>query len=161
MMRYYTMSSERYRIINLSLPNRLCVNNRSAMEESVPWLKLFGQPSFWACVLAHACQNNCFFVLLSWLPTYFHDGFPQAKGWVVNMVPWLAVLPVTMLARWLTDYLIGRKWTLTRVRKVIQSCCFLGQNLALLCMCHTHDFTTALTCMTIIIGELNGLQMTR
>lgn len=72
------MSSERYRVINLSIPNRLCINNRTT-EDSVPWLKLFGKASFWACVLAHACQNNCFFVLLSWLPTYFHDGFPQAK----------------------------------------------------------------------------------
>lgn len=77
-MRYYTMSSERYRVINLSVPNRLCISNRNN-DDSVPWLKLFGKASFWACVLAHACQNNCFFVLLSWLPTYFHDGFPQAK----------------------------------------------------------------------------------
>lgn len=77
-MRYYTMSSERNRIINLSIPNRLCTNN-SSTETTVPWLKLFSKPSFWACVIAHACQNNCFFVLLSWLPTYFHDGFPHAK----------------------------------------------------------------------------------
>lgn len=77
-MRYYTMSSERHRVINLSVPVRLCISNRNN-EDSVPWLKLFKKASFWACVLAHACQNNCFFVLLSWLPTYFHDGFPQAK----------------------------------------------------------------------------------
>lgn len=76
-MRYYTMSSDRYRIINVSIPNRLCTSNRS--EDAVPWLKMFGSASFWACVLAHACQNNCFFVLLSWLPTYYHESFPQAK----------------------------------------------------------------------------------
>lgn len=77
-MRYYTMSSDRYRIINVSIPNRLCTQHNRT-EDTVPWLKLFGSASFWACVIAHACQNNCFFVLLSWLPTYFHDGFPQAK----------------------------------------------------------------------------------
>lgn len=84
MMRYYTMSSERYRVINVSIPNRLCVNSNAGEETSVPWLKLFGKASFWACVLAHACQNNCFFVLLSWLPTYFHDGFPQAQVIKIN-----------------------------------------------------------------------------
>ena len=80
--RYYTMSSERYRIINVSIPSRLC-SNGSAGQASVPWLKLFGKSSFWACVITHACQNNCFYVLLSWLPTYFHDGFPQGKVYQV------------------------------------------------------------------------------
>lgn len=78
MMRFYTMSSDRNRIINVSLPNRLCSTNVTA-NDSVPWLLLFRRPAFWAMVFAHACQNNCFFVLLSWLPTYFHEGFPHAK----------------------------------------------------------------------------------
>lgn len=77
-MRFYTMSSDRNRIINLSMPNRLCTTNVGA-NDSVPWLLLFRRAAFWAMVIAHACQNNCFFVLLSWLPTYFHEGFPQAK----------------------------------------------------------------------------------
>lgn len=78
MMRFYTMSSDRNRIINLSMPNRLCITN-VGVNDSVPWLLLFRKSAFWAMVIAHACQNNCFFVLLSWLPTYFHEGFPQAK----------------------------------------------------------------------------------
>lgn len=79
MMRFYAMSSDRNRIVNLSVPNRLCMTHGGNSEKSVPWLKLFGRASFWAMVITHACQNNCFFVLLSWLPTYFHEGFPQAK----------------------------------------------------------------------------------
>lgn len=78
MMRFYTLSSDRNRIINLSVPSRLCTNNVN-MNASVPWLVLFRRSSFWAMVITHACQNNCFFVLLSWLPTYFHEGFPHAK----------------------------------------------------------------------------------
>lgn len=85
MMRFYTMSSDRSRIINLSVPSRLCtINANCSVESSVPWLKLFRRPSFWAMVITHACQNNCFFVLLSWLPTYFHEGFPQAKVNALN-----------------------------------------------------------------------------
>lgn len=37
---------------------------------------------FRSCVIGHACQNNCFFVLLSWMPMYFHDTFPEVK--VIN-----------------------------------------------------------------------------
>lgn len=86
MMRFYTMSSDRNRIINLSLPNRLCTTN-VASDDSVPWLILFRRSAFWAMVIAHACQNNCFFVLLSWLPTYFHEGFPQAKVYLSQIFP--------------------------------------------------------------------------
>lgn len=81
MMRFYTMSADRNRVINVinvSLPNRLCATNATA-NDSVPWLLLFRRSAFWAMVIAHACQNNCFYVLLSWLPTYFHEGFPHAK----------------------------------------------------------------------------------
>lgn len=77
-MRFYAMSSDRNRVINLSMQNRLTTNNTTTIP-SVPWLQIFKKSSFWSMVIAHACQNNCFFVLLSWLPTYFHDGFPQAK----------------------------------------------------------------------------------
>ncbi|KAL9692720.1 hypothetical protein quinque_015710 [Culex quinquefasciatus] len=124
LLRYYTMSSDRSRIINISQPSRIC--SKLGPSEAVPWLRLFGRASFWACVLAHACEMNCFFVLLSWLPTYFHENFPLAKGWV--------------------------QWSLTRIRKLVQSICFPRQNVALFIMCHTQEFNTALTCMSIIIG---------
>lgn len=74
-LRYHTMSSERLRVVTLDQPNRICVNS----VEYVPWLQFFKRASFWACVLTHACEMNCFFVLLSWLPTYFHENFPNAK----------------------------------------------------------------------------------
>lgn len=77
-MRFYAMNADRNRVINVSMPNRLTTNNTAVMP-CVPWLQIFQRSSFWSMVIAHACQNNCFFVLLSWLPTYFHEGFPQAK----------------------------------------------------------------------------------
>lgn len=150
-LRYYAMAGERNRIINVSVPSRLCVNKSSV--DTVPWLKYFSKLSFWACVLTHACEMNCFFVLLSWLPTYFHDGFPHAKGWVVNMIPWLALPPSTFFAKYLTGRLLARDWSTSSVRKLIQSCCFLAQNIALFIMSRTTDFHTALVCMTIIIGK--------
>ncbi|XP_040167443.1 solute carrier family 17 member 9 [Anopheles arabiensis] len=153
-LRYYTMASDRSRIINISMPSRMYT--KLGTPDAVPWLRLFERSSFWACVLAHACEMNCFFVLLSWLPTYFHENFPHAKGWVVNMIPWLALPPVTFIGKLLTEHLLAKQWSLTRIRKLVQSLCFLGQNCALFLMCRTQDFNMALTCMSIIIG-LSGL----
>lgn len=151
-MRYYTMSTEKSRVISVSMGNHLCTS-RSNLDGSVPWLKLFAQPAFWAMVIAHACENNCFFVLLSWLPTYFHEGFPHARGWIVNMVPWLAMPPCTLIGKYLTDELIRREWKMTNIRKCVQSLCFLSQNVALFVMSRSNSLSTTLICMTIIIGK--------
>lgn len=74
------------------------------------------------------------------------------------MIPWLALPPVTFFGKSLTERLIAKQWSLTRIRKLVQSICFLGQNVALFIMCHTQEFNTALTCMSIIIGESNQNQ---
>lgn len=74
------------------------------------------------------------------------------QGWIVNMIPWLALPPCTVLGKMLTEYLLMREWSLTRVRKIVQSCCFLAQNTALLIMCGTNSFHASLICMTVIIG---------
>ena len=34
---------------------------------------------FRSLIIGHFCENNAFFILLSWLPTYFHENFPDAK----------------------------------------------------------------------------------
>lgn len=76
-LRHFTLSQDKSRIVNLS--DRLQWATDGEYSEEVPWLKLLTRSSVWACILTHACQNNCFFVLLSWMPTYFHDNFPHAK----------------------------------------------------------------------------------
>lgn len=35
--------------------------------------------SFRSLLVGHFCENNAFFILLSWMPTYFHESFPTAK----------------------------------------------------------------------------------
>lgn len=153
-LRYYTLAQDQNRIINLSSERLLLATGGGAeSSEEVPWIKLLTRSSVWACILTHACQNNCFFVLLSWMPTYFHDNFPHAKGWVANMIPWTALPFCTLLAKLLTDKLIARKWSLTAVRKIIQSICFTAQILALcVMMTNVTSFPAALACMTVIVG---------
>jgi len=58
----------------------------TGFDTTTSWLSLLWIYFFRSCVIGHACQNNCFFLLLSWLPTYFHDTFPDAKVILKNIL---------------------------------------------------------------------------
>ncbi|XP_078228218.1 voltage-gated purine nucleotide uniporter SLC17A9 isoform X3 [Callithrix jacchus] len=45
----------------------------------VPWRRLFQKPAVWAAVFSQLSAACSFFVLLSWLPTFFKETFPDAK----------------------------------------------------------------------------------
>lgn len=151
LLRYYTMSlsSCRQRIVNIS--SELCVKNCGQYDE-VPWLKILSSVRVWACLIAQACEMNFFFVLLSWLPTYFNENFPHKKSYLVNMLPWCLIPPSTLLAKVLTSRLLSQKYRLTNVRKIVQSICFLVQNVGLLMVMNTKSFPMSLTCMCLCIG---------
>lgn len=149
MLRYYTISSERQRVINISSSN-LC--QKVGSHNVVPWLKILASRRLWACLIAQACEMNCFFVLLSWLPTFFSENFPHQKSYLVNFLPWALVPMFTIIAKQLTENLLAKKYQLTTVRKVVQGICFTVQSLALVLVMQTNNFTISLTCMSLIIG---------
>ncbi|XP_014477312.1 PREDICTED: solute carrier family 17 member 9 [Dinoponera quadriceps] len=128
-------------------------STKPTTDYSLPWLKLLSKPPFWSCVIGHACQNNCFFVLLSWMPTYFHDTFPEVKGWVVNMVPWLSLLPCTFLGKALSERIIMSGYSVTTTRKIIQTICFVTEIGSLLFLSkRVETFQGAMLCLALIIG---------
>uniref|UniRef100_A0A3Q2XVK2 Voltage-gated purine nucleotide uniporter SLC17A9 n=1 Tax=Hippocampus comes TaxID=109280 RepID=A0A3Q2XVK2_HIPCM len=72
------------------------------------WLRLFKQPAVCAVIITHLCTSSTFFTLLSWLPTFFKDTFPDAKGWVFNVIPWLVAIPSSLFSGYLSDHLISQ-----------------------------------------------------
>ena len=54
--------------------------NAKPPPSSVPWTLLLTHPAVWALVVCHVVSTNCFYILLSWLPTFFHELYPDAKG---------------------------------------------------------------------------------
>lgn len=146
LLRYYTISSERLKVINISSANL------GGGNSVVPWLKILASTRLWACLFAQACEMNCFFVLLSWLPTYFSENFPHRKSYLVNFLPWVLVPPATIIAKHLTENLQARKFSLTSARKIVQASCFIVQSLALLLVMQTKNFTASLLCMSLAIG---------
>lgn len=84
-----------------------------------------------AMVFAHTCLTSTTYTLLSWLPTYFKETFPDAKvcvggpraqprrhlrpltrlflqGWVYNVVPWLCAIPLAVGGGYVSDVLINK-----------------------------------------------------
>uniref|UniRef100_A0A7N8XMX7 Solute carrier family 17 member 9 n=1 Tax=Mastacembelus armatus TaxID=205130 RepID=A0A7N8XMX7_9TELE len=84
------------------------------------WLRLFKQPAVCAVIITHLCTASTFFTLLSWLPTFFKDTFPDAKGWVFNVIPWLVAIPSSLFSGCLSDHLISQGRETTSVRKLMQ-----------------------------------------
>ncbi|XP_064778626.1 voltage-gated purine nucleotide uniporter SLC17A9-like isoform X3 [Oncorhynchus masou masou] len=70
------------------------------------WLKMFKQPSVCAMVFAHLCFSSTCYSLMSWLPTFFKDTYPHAKGWVCNVIPWLVAIASALFGGIISDHLI-------------------------------------------------------
>ncbi|XP_019883372.1 solute carrier family 17 member 9 isoform X3 [Camponotus floridanus] len=128
------------------------ISTKSSTNYTLPWFKLLSKPPFWSCVIGHACQNNCFFVLLSWMPTYFHDIFPEVKIWVVNVIPWLSMLPCTFLGKIISERIIKAGYSVTLTRKTIQTICFVTEIGSLLFLTKVKSFQSAVLCLALIIG---------
>ncbi|XP_078228217.1 voltage-gated purine nucleotide uniporter SLC17A9 isoform X2 [Callithrix jacchus] len=99
----------------------------------VPWRRLFQKPAVWAAVFSQLSAACSFFVLLSWLPTFFKETFPDAKGWIFNVVPWLVAIPASVFSGCLSDHLINQGYRAITVRKLMQCLCSVpGPHLELL-----------------------------
>ena len=42
-----------------------------------------------ALIVAHVCQNNAYYILLTWLPTYFQENYPGSKVAISDSNPQL------------------------------------------------------------------------
>ncbi|XP_074653726.1 voltage-gated purine nucleotide uniporter SLC17A9-like [Tubulanus polymorphus] len=121
-------------------------------KPALPWCKLLSSPAFWSIVIGHMCETNCFFILLSWLPTYFHDTFPEAKGWVFNVVPWLVSIPCSISSGLIADKLIAKGYSVGRVRKLMECIALLGSALSLVLISWSDNYLVSVCCMAVAIG---------
>lgn len=124
------------------------INGASA----VPWCTLFSRLSFWALLVANYCSNNGFYILMSWLPTFFHENFPDATSWVFNVVPWLVIVPCNISGGWIADKMIKAGFNVTSVRKLLATVLFCGTALFLVLISYMDKYATTLLCMTLAIA---------
>ncbi|VDD80024.1 unnamed protein product [Mesocestoides corti] len=121
-------------------------------SDAVSWGRLTRQPAFWAMLLGNFVFNNTFYIILNWLPSYFHDNYPDAKSWIFNVVPWLIVVPCALLGGLMADRLITQGFSVTFVRKLISSIALLGTSLFLVLLPVFEGFYSSLLCMALAIA---------
>ena len=93
-------------------------------KRKVPWKQIMTSPAVWAIIVAHTCYNFGFYILLSWLPTFFKEKLSVSLD---NLsfyltVPYVAMVIFGNLSGWIADYLIvTNKLTVASVRKIHNS----------------------------------------
>ncbi|XP_039257129.2 voltage-gated purine nucleotide uniporter SLC17A9-like [Styela clava] len=118
--------------------------NSVEAKEDVPWRLIFSKSQLWCAICAHFCMNASYFILLMWLPTYFHERFPDQKAWVFNVVPWLMSLPTSIFGGWLSKNIIEVKFSVTFARKFIQTIAMFGCGLFAMLLPFCENYISAL-----------------
>ncbi|KAK3791570.1 hypothetical protein RRG08_002926 [Elysia crispata] len=154
LMRYMLIAKHRRRNGGLSIYSDPFHEKANKLEPkaSVPWLILLTKPAFWSLLVGHFCENNAFYILLSWMPTYFHENFPSAKGWVFNVVPWVITIPSSVGSGYLADVMINSGFSVTFVRKFMESIALLGTAFFLSLISFASSYYTCLTCLALAVA---------
>ncbi|KAL7092626.1 hypothetical protein ACP275_12G175000 [Erythranthe tilingii] len=126
-----------------------------AIKGKLPSLALlFSKLPTWAIVLANVTNNWGYFVLLSWMPVYFKTVFGvnlKQAAWF-SAVPWGTMAISGYVAGATSDYLIKSDYSITSVRKIMQSIGFMGPGVALLCLNYVTTPTVAAIFMTMALS---------
>ncbi|KAD6120345.1 hypothetical protein E3N88_11616 [Mikania micrantha] len=122
--------------------------------EFPPLRLLLSKMPTWAIIFANMTNNWGYFVLLSWMPVYFKTVFNvnlKQAAWF-SAVPWGTMAFSGYVAGAASDYLIKAGYSLTFVRKVMQSIGFIGPGLALLCLNYAKSPAVASVFITVALS---------
>lgn len=118
----------------------------------VPWGTLFSHPAFWAAAVAQYTGANAYYTMFSWLPSFFADKFPLARGVVYNVVPSLAIVVTSFCAPFMASRLMSKIHSLTIVRRIMEGVSLSAMALCLLIVSATNRFNVALLIFTLAMA---------
>jgi ACS family sodium-dependent inorganic phosphate cotransporter len=103
----------------------------------------------WAIIVCHFCHNWGTFILLTWMPTYYNQvlGLDIMASGIFSVLPWLTMAVSANVGGWIADTLVSRGYSVTAVRKVMQSIGFLGPAFFLSQLSSVTGVTGAVACM--------------
>jgi MFS family permease len=89
--------------------------------------------SAWGTFAGHFCGNYYWFFLLIWLPLYLvrDRGFSMSQMATVGATAYLVMASATLTAGWISDLLLSRGASVTRVRKSVVVIGLLGSTVIL------------------------------
>lgn len=140
----------------LTGPEAIASNPRKGSWSEVPWRRLLRTPAVWALISNHFCSNWGLYVLLTWLPSYFKTFKDMGIGsaGLYSAVPWLLLFMVGSSAGIIADRLVRSGWTITRVRKTMQTIGLVGSGSGLLVASFVDTPLLALVILCAALGLL-------
>ncbi|KAI6698392.1 hypothetical protein NL676_018511 [Syzygium grande] len=130
-------------------------SNAAVGNGEIPSVRvLLSKPPALAIILANITNNWGYFVLLSWMPVYFKTVFDinlKNAAWF-SAVPWGTMAVSGYIAGAASDYLIKAGYSLTLVRKAMQSIGFIGPGIALLCLNYANSPAIASLFITVALS---------
>lgn len=100
----------------------------NVIVDKIPWKELLTKMPTYAIIIAHTVHCWGYFVLLTWLPTYFNQqlGFDLAASSFLSILPWLAMFISANVSGIIADGMRARGISITSIRKIMQSIGLLG-----------------------------------
>ncbi|XP_072412776.1 solute carrier family 17 member 9b isoform X2 [Chiloscyllium punctatum] len=147
MWKYFLKGEDQ--IISLESLGNSLVNSK---DDKVAWRKLFKSAPVWGVIVAHVCISGTFFCLLSWMPTFFHDSFPESKGWIFNVVPWAVAVPFSLFGGILTDHLVKLGFDTAKVRKLMQVIAMGLSSIFTALLSYSGSYYQSLLCISASLG---------
>lgn len=125
-----------------------------SLAGKVGTLKLLSSKATWAIIIVNFVNHWGYFIYLNWMPSYFVKvlGVDLRASSFLSFLPWTVMALGSTSAGLLADKLIKSGWSVTRVRKTLQTVAFLGPALALIILSRSKDPRLAVACMTCALG---------
>jgi MFS transporter, ACS family, hexuronate transporter len=89
-------------------------------EPGIPWFRLFGYSQVWSLVTAKFLTDAVWYFIAFWLPKYLLDarGYDIKKVGYYAWIPWAAAGIGCVVVGSFSSWLIARRFTLNRARKI-------------------------------------------
>eukprot|EP00111_Clytia_hemisphaerica_P001415 TCONS_00004022-protein len=108
--------------------------------------------SILALLIAYFGSGCTYGVLNSWTPVYFHDMFPNSKGWIFNVIPWLTSFIFELVTGYFANNLLKNGKSVLFVRKTYAAFLFLGTAFFSILLTKVKIFEQALLLMSLVAG---------
>lgn len=119
-----------------------------------PFGLLLSKLPTWAILAANSMHNWGYFIILSWMPVYFNTiyGVNLKQAAWFSAMPWAMMAALGYVAGACSDFLVQSGFTITFVRKLMQSIGFLGPAVALLGLNTARNPSIASAWLTAAVG---------
>lgn len=121
--------------------------------------EVYGSASVWGATLAYFCYNYVFYLLLTWLPTYFANGrnLSLADAGYATMFPYLVACFTYPIGGMLADW-GAKKFGQNIGRKLFPVCGLIFGGIALIFATQTSSLTMAIVLLCVSMGGLTLTQ---